>query len=185
MLRLIAILLTCLSTIDTASAQSEPQDFHDSSRWKAEIAAFEQADQDQIPPENSILFVGSSSIRLWDLKRSFPSMVAINRGFGGSQLADSVQFIDRIVLKYKPLACVLYAGDNDLAAGKSPERVFADFAEFGAILQRHLPGTTLHYISIKPSPSRWKMVDRVRRTNELIRTYCELNDTLFFVDIEA
>ncbi len=166
-------------------AQSEKQDFHDSSNWENAIVNFELEDAKQIPPQNAILFVGSSSIRMWDLRKSFPDLVTINRGFGGSQLADSVQFIDRIVLKHKPQAVVMYAGDNDINAGKSPERVFADFAEFVAILQKQLPNTTLHYVAVKPSISRWKLVDQVRRTNALVKSYCELHDKLFFVDIDA
>ena len=131
-------------------AQSEPQDAHDSSKWKNAIAKFEASDKTDPPQKNAILFVGSSSIRLWDLKESFPDFVTINRGFGGSQLADSVQFIDRIVLNHQPQAVVMYAGDNDINAGKSPERVFADFAEFVAILRKKLPDTCLLYTS--PSP---------------------------------
>lgn len=178
-------IVICLSTAQLTVAQSEPQDPHDSSKWEAAISKFEAADHLQSPPTNSILFVGSSSIRLWDLEKSFPNLVTINRGFGGSQLADSVQFIDRIVLKYKPRAVVMYAGDNDLNAGKSPERVFADFSEFVAILRNRLPDTTLHYVAVKPSIKRWKLITHVRRTNELVNGYCQMHDKLFFVDIDA
>src|SRR5262249_18741683 len=84
----------------------------DFDRWEKGIAAFEQQDKDKPPPKNAILFVGSSSIRLWDVAKSFPGMEVINRGFGGSQLADSVHFAPRLVLKHEPRTVVLYAGDN-------------------------------------------------------------------------
>ncbi len=165
-------------------AQSEPQDPHDSSKWNAAIKKFEQLDKLKRPLEHSVLFVGSSSIRRWNLEECFPDLAAINRGFGGSHLADSVKFIDRIVLTYQPQAVVMYAGDNDIKDGKSPERVFADFAEFVAILQKELPQTTLHYISIKPSIKRWKLVEKNRRANRLISSYCDQHEKLFFVDID-
>ena len=175
---LVLCVLSCI-----VHAQSEPQDPQDSTKWESAIAKFETSDEEKMPPEDAILFVGSSSIRLWDLPKSFPDRVTINRGFGGSHLADSVHFIDRIVLKYKPKTIVMYAGDNDIAKGKSPERVFADFAEFVAILQKNLPETTLHYISIKPSIKRWNLVDKMRRTNQWISSYCDHHDKLHFVDI--
>ncbi|MFK7767761.1 MAG: SGNH/GDSL hydrolase family protein [Mariniblastus sp.] len=176
------VLLLLMSTFSLA--QSETQDLHDSSKWKKDIAKFEIADTEAPSPKNAILFVGSSSIRLWDLKASFPDFVTINRGFGGSQLADSVQYSDRIVLNHKPKTIVMYAGDNDINAGKSPERVFADFAEFVAIVQKSLPETTIHFVAIKPSIKRWKLADQNRKANHYIATYCGLNDKLFYVDID-
>jgi hypothetical protein len=82
-------------------AQSEKQDFHET-KWESAVEKFEAAEETKPVPQNAILFVGSSSIRLWNLEESFPDLVTINRGFGGSQLADSVQFVDRLVLKHKP-----------------------------------------------------------------------------------
>jgi len=180
---LLAILLT-LAVVHSAIAQSEPQDPHDSSRWQAAIAKFEAADKENMPPKNAILFVGSSSIRLWNLDVSFPDLVTINRGFGGSQLADSVQFLDRIVVNYEPQSIVMYAGDNDIKAGKSSQRVFADFAEFVAIVRKKIPKAKIHYVAIKPSISRWQLVTQMRATNGLIKSYCEADELLFFVDID-
>ncbi len=98
--------------------QSRAEDLPNFARWEKDIAAFEQKDKEKPPPKNAILFVGSSSIRLWDLTKSFPALEVINRGFGGSQIADSVHFAPRIVIKYEPRLVILYAGDNDIAAGK-------------------------------------------------------------------
>src|SRR5690349_21577675 len=96
----------------------------------SEIRKFEESDRNHPPPKAAVLFVGSSSIRLWDtLAKDFPDQTVLNRGFGGSQIADSTRYADRIILPYRPKKIVLYAGDNDLAAGKSPQQVFADFKE--------------------------------------------------------
>jgi hypothetical protein len=52
----------------------------------------------------------------------------INRGFGGSQIAQVNHYVARIVINYRPRAVVLYAGENDLSWpwSKSPETVFGD-----------------------------------------------------------
>ena len=96
-------------------------------KWEKDIAAFEAADAKSPRPKNAVLFVGSSSIRLWDLKESFPDLRAINRGFGGSEIADSVRYAKRIVIPHSPRIVVFYAGDNDIAGGKSPEQRFRGF----------------------------------------------------------
>src|SRR5271170_6245982 len=92
-------------------------------RWEADIKKFEAADRLHPPPAGAVVFVGSSNIRLWKLADSFPGMEVINRGFGGSHMADSARYADRIVTPYKPRAVVVFAGDNDLADGKTPEQV--------------------------------------------------------------
>jgi lysophospholipase L1-like esterase len=140
--------------------------------FAAEIEAFEQSDRTNPPPQNAVLFVGSSSIRLWKtLKQDFPDLTVINRGFGGSQVADSVRYADRIVLPYRPKAVVLYAGDNDLAAGKPPQQVLADFVAFESKVHAALPRTPVLYLAIKPSIARWNLIDKIRQANRLISDY--------------
>ena len=104
-----------------------------SGRWERAIEAFEAADKKSPPAPGAVLFVGASSIRLWKtLQADFPQYRVLNRGFGGSQIADSTRYADRIVIPYRPSAIILHAGSNDLAARKTPERVFADFKAFVA-----------------------------------------------------
>jgi lysophospholipase L1-like esterase len=153
-------------------------------KWEKDIAAFEKQDQEKPPPRNGVVFVGSSSIRRWDLGKSFEAKDYINRGFGGSQLADSVHFADRLVLKHKPRIVVLYAGDNDLAAGKKPEQVAYDFKEFVKAVHKELPKTKIIYISIKPSIARWKLIDNIRKTNALIEAQCKTDERLAYVSVE-
>ena len=184
MSRTFLLIFFCLLLAAPCFGQNEPLVVRDSSRWQDAIDRFEAADELQAPPKNAFLFVGSSSIRKWDLPLWFPELATINRGFGGSQLIDSVHFIDSLVLKHEPQAVIIYAGDNDLNAGKTPERVFADFAQFVAIMQEQRPNTTLHYIGVKPSIKRWKLIDQVRRTNALIQGYCAMHDKLHFIDID-
>lgn len=152
-------------------------------RWVNEIRAFEAQDQKQPPPKDATLFVGSSSIRLWKLDDSFAEIKTINRGFGGSHLSDSVEFAERIVIPCRPKWIVLYAGDNDLAAGKTPERVLGDFQAFAAKVHKALPNTQIAYLSIKPSPSRWKLAARIRETNARIAEFIAGDKRLHFIDV--
>jgi len=122
---------------------------------------------------------------MWDLPKYFPGLKVINRGFGGSQVADSVQYMSRIITPHIPQVVVLYAGDNDIAAGKSPETVFSDFKKFADSLRRDLPEARLIYICIKPSISRWPLVDKMRQANELIRTYIEKDDCILYAGIDT
>jgi lysophospholipase L1-like esterase len=138
------------------------------SPWEKEIAAFEASDRTNPPPKHAILFVGSSTIRLWKLQKNFPGRQVINRGFGGSQIADVNEFADRIVFPYEPRLIVFYSGDNDLQAGKSVDRVFADFQEFVRKVHARLPDTEIACISIKPCPSRWKNHEKVMSVNAKI-----------------
>ena len=155
-------------------------------KWEKDIAAFEAQDAKSPPPKNAILFVGSSSIRLWNLKESFPDRRTINRGFGGSELADSVHYAKRIILPHQPRIVVLYAGDNDLANGKSPKQVLADYKEFVAVVHQALPKTKIIYIAIKPSIKRWQLIDKIREANRLIQEHiaAQKSDKLAFVDVD-
>jgi lysophospholipase L1-like esterase len=155
-----------------------------SARFEAEIKAFETADKTNPPPARAVLFVGSSSVRLWKtLARDFPDLKVINRGFGGSHIADSLAFADRIILPYKPRMVVLYAGDNDIAAGKSPEEIFTDFKALTQKIHAKLPRTRIAFISIKPSPSRWPLVEKIKTANRLIAEYCRKARRLDYIDV--
>lgn len=154
-------------------------------KWEKEIAGIEKKASEQPPTKGGIVFVGSSSIRLWDLNKSFPDLPVQNSGFGGSHLADSVHFAPRIVLPYEPKIVVLYAGDNDLHSGKTPERIAADFADFEKVIHDKLPETKIIYIAVKPSIARWKNIENVRATNKLIAAQCAKDEQrLTFFDID-
>jgi lysophospholipase L1-like esterase len=152
------------------------------SQWEKDIAAFEAWDAKNAWPRDAVLFVGSSSIRMWRTAESFPDLPVINRGFGGSQTADVVEFMDRIVIKYAPRLIVFYAGDNDISAGKSPQQVFRDYKAFVARVQEALPRTCIIYMAIKPSGSRWALWEKMAEANRLIKEYSVDDTRLFFVD---
>ena len=183
---LLAVIVFGMSLLATAAAEAQKKKGKKPAgpkRWAKAIAKFEMQDKKSAPPKNGILFVGSSSIRLWKLGKSFPDLKAINRGFGGSQIADSNHYIDQLVLKHQPRIVVLYAGDNDVARGKSPERVANDFARFVKLIHKPLPKTRILFIAIKPSLKRWNLVGKMKAANALIEKQCKANDRLQYIDI--
>jgi lysophospholipase L1-like esterase len=170
-----------LSVVVQAASDGEPSP---EMIWGKEIRAFEAADQTNPPPRGAVLFIGSSSIRLWtNVAQAFPGHTVLNRGFGGSHLSDSVAFVDRIVTPYKPRLIFLYAGDNDIASGKSPNRVLSDFKAFTAKVHSVLPETRIGYIAIKACPARQKYLKSAEAANRFIRDYAASNDRVLFVDV--
>jgi lysophospholipase L1-like esterase len=162
----------------TGLAQPQPHPFEN------EIRAFEAGDRTNPPPKNAILFIGSSSIRMWKtVAQDFPEYRVINRGFGGSQISNSIHFAERIVIPYEPSVIVFYAGGNDINAGKSAVTVFDDFKTFVSTVRAKLPATRVAYISIAGNPARWAQVERVREANRLIRDYTRTQAGLSFIDV--
>jgi len=172
--------LSVTLSAQTAAEKTQPPE----ARWEKEIRAFETADKTNPPPQDAILFIGSSTIRRWtNLAREFPEHKVLNRGFGGSQLSDSVAFVDRIVTPYKPKLVLLYAGDNDIASGKSPERLLGDFKAFVGRIRAALPETRIAYLAIKPCPAREQYLNLVKATNRLIQDYSGSDSRLLFIDV--
>jgi lysophospholipase L1-like esterase len=153
---------------------------HDSTNWENAVAAYEASDRTNAPPKNAIVFVGSSSIVRWkSLAEDFPGLPVVNRGFGGSQLADSVNFAGRIVIPYAPRQVVVYAGGNDLHAHKPADVVYGDFVALMEKLRQHLPHARLGFISSAPNLKRWEQVEEVKRLNTLAAAYCRRHGITF------
>ena len=141
-----------------------------STKWEREIAAYEAADRAKMPAKGGILFIGSSTIKLWkSLAEDFPDHNVINRGFGGSEIRDSTHFADRIIFPYEPRQIFLRAGSNDIHGGRLPKEVANDFAEFVRVVHARLPNTEILFISVNPTPSRRSESDKSRDLNKRIR----------------
>lgn len=154
-------------------------------RWEADIAAFEKKDRENPPPQGEIVFAGSSTMRMWKTADSFPDLKVINRGFGGSQMADSVRYADRIILPYKPRIVVVYAGSNDLASGKTPETVLEDWKALVKKIHDALPKTRILFIATKPTIRRWAMIEKQKKLNELIAEHARSDKRLGFIETGA
>ena len=164
--------------------QRSADDMPSSTRWENIIRNYEEIARKQPPEPGGIVFIGSSSIGMWKtLKSDFAPLNVIRRGFGGSQMVDSFIYADRIVIPYRPRAVVVYEGDNDIASGKTPERVFGDFKRFVEKIHAALPETPVYYICIKPSVSRWRLWDKMKKANALIEEYAGEHDLVEYIDV--
>jgi len=152
--------------------------------WEQDMRRFASEDAAQPPPRGAVLFVGSSSIRMWDtLATDFGDTAVINRGFGGSEIRDSTWYADRIVIPYAPRMVVLYAGDNDLNSGRTPQQLRADFRDFVERVRRGLPDVRIAYIAIKPSPARAGLMPAAHAANTQIRAEAARWHGVDFIDI--
>ena len=152
-------------------------------KWEKEVAAYEASDRQNPPPKDGILFIGSSTIRLWKtLADDFPNLKVINRGFGGSEIVDSTHFANRLIFPHEPKQIFLRAGGNDIHAGRTPKQVAADFAIFVRVVHARLPKTEILYIGVSPAPSRWAESDKYRELNRLIREMALDMPRVGFVD---
>jgi lysophospholipase L1-like esterase len=173
---LLALTLLLSAALQPVSAQVDP--------WQAELNRFIADDQATTPPNAPIVFVGSSSIRLWpNLDHVFSNPGILNRGFGGSQLADAERLADLLVLRYRPRQVVIYAGDNDLAEGLLPAQVAADFVSLVRRLRSTRPKLAIAFIAIKPSPARAHLMAAARDANMRIRRFAESEDGIAYIDV--
>ncbi|HEV2540641.1 MAG TPA: SGNH/GDSL hydrolase family protein [Frateuria sp.] len=152
-------------------------------QWRADIAAFAAADRAHAPPPHPVLFVGSSSIRLWStLAQDFPGRAVLDRGFGGSRIPDATYYAGRLVAPYHPRAIVFYAGDNDLAEGCTPAQVRDAFAAFVGRARALDPGVPIAFIAIKPSMARRQLLPQIRQANALVRDYARQQHGVDYLD---
>lgn len=152
-------------------------------RWEKEVAAIEKKLKTTPPAAGGVVFAGSSSTRLWKLDESFPGKGYVNVGFGGSEMRDVAHFAARLVAPHRPKAVVVYAGDNDIAAGRTPEQLGADFKAFVAAVRAGAPDCRILYIPVKPSIARWAKFDVQKAANARVKAVCDADKKLAYVDI--
>lgn len=175
--------LMLLLVVSVATTGLSAQTAIDPNRWEPTIQKFEAEDKQNAPAKGGVVFIGSSSIARWsNLAESFPNIKVVNRGFGGSELADSAKYASRVVVPHAPRIVVLYAGENDLNRGVTPDVISADLGKFTDVIRKSLPSTRIVVIGLKPSLLRWKLRAGMHETNELIRTRCAADRNCVYVD---
>ena len=175
----------CFHVLVSVGIAQPVKDEDRAAKWEKEVAAIEKRQTEKPPEKGGIVFAGSSTIRLWDLAKSFPDWKATNSGFGGSEIRDSTLFADRLILKHEPRAIVFYAGDNDVNSGRKPEQVLADFQVFAKHIHERLPKTRIYFLSIKSSVARWKQFETQSKANTLVKELCSKDERLIYVDTVA
>jgi len=178
MKRLFSTFVVLLILTQISFGQDKPRFFDD-------VLAIKKYDKIYNPNTNAILFVGSSSIRKWDhLQQAFGHYNVLNRGIGGAVIDDIIFYLNDLVFKYKPRQIVIYVGDNDLShENETPETIFDKTVKLYNAIREKLPDIPIVYISIKPSPSRAKYLDKGKATNELIRTFIQKEKNASFLDV--
>ena len=154
--------------------------------FSAEIAAFKKQDSISFPPQHAILFVGSSSFAFWkDVQDYFPGYTIINRGFGGSSLPDAIRYVNDIIVQYHPKQIVIYCGENDLAASDTvtPKDVLERFKTLFQLIREKLPRVSIAYISIKPSPSRERLSEKMIQANKSIKNFLSKQKETAYIDV--
>lgn len=151
-----------------------------------EIVAFRKLDSITKPPRDPILFVGSSSFRMWtNMQQDFRMYPVLNRGFGGSSLTDVIRYADRLIVPYKPSQVIIYAGDNDLASSDTvTAQIVSDrFQQLFNIIRKQMPDVSIAFVSIKPSPSREHLLQKVIHANELIKIFLKSQPKTAYIDV--
>ena len=175
----IKLFLLLIFAANLLHAQQKPPYWND-------IQAFKKQDSVQPPPQHAILFVGSSSFTKWtDVQSYFPTYTIINRGFGGSSIPDLIRYENDVVFKYEPRQIVIYCGENDLAFSNTvtAQMVFERFKQLFTDIRTKYSKVPLIYISMKPSPSRWNMKEKMIEGNELIRKYLKKKKKTVFISV--
>jgi lysophospholipase L1-like esterase len=153
--------------------------------FQKQIDEYKRMDEQSPPPKHGIVFVGSSSIRLWrNLEKDFEGYPVINRGFGGSGLDHAIMYADDIIIPYEPKQIVIYSGENDVAGGKvKPADMIHRLKRLFRKIRTALPNTHIVYISMKPSPSREQFRPVMEESNKLIRDFLANEAQTAYVDV--
>ena len=187
---MVFLAVVCAGIAACAAEPASPTDekkYPDPKRFEKDIAAFEAQDKEQPPPRGAIVCIGSSSMKgchRW-IQQDLAPLTVIPRGFGGSDMYDAAYYADRIVIPYSPRAILLYEGDNDIAAGISPEKVRDTFREFVKNVRKKLPRVRIYVLSIKPSPSRWTLWPKMQEANRLLKRECARGRRLTYIDVAS
>lgn len=180
-MKLLKSLLLSTSLLLVFSANSFSQD--KPAYWN-DIQAIKSYDGIYNPPKNPILFIGSSSIRLWvDFNKAFANYTVLNRAIGGAVTKDVDRYLEDIVFPYQPKQIVIYVGENDLIKAASGEEVFEDFKKLYADLRSKLPVVPIVYISIKASPSRAQYLEKAKKVNLLVSQFLKTEKNTVYIDV--
>lgn len=144
------------------------------------------ADVQMPKPRHQVLFAGSSSFTMWKTSNeAFPEKTIVNVGFGGSTLLDQIRYIDYVITPYKPRQIIIYCGENDIAYDSTVtgRDVLNRFVKLTELIRERFPDVHLSYVSMKPSPSRIKLLPVYREGNELIKEYLKSIERATYINV--
>lgn len=153
--------------------------------WK-DIEQFKTQDSIAFPATKQILFIGSSSFTNWqDVNDYFPGYHILNRAFGGSTLVDVMRYRYEVIYPYNPRQIVMYCGENDIASDKNitANTVTARFTALYKIIRDKYPTVPFAYISMKPSPSRMRLMPEMKKANQQIKSFLSKEKSAKYIDV--
>jgi hypothetical protein len=187
---LLILLVLCLGNPFAGAEEVLVERYREASveKWEKAIVELEALDKSEAHPEDSILFVGSSSIRRWDtIGEDVAPYAAIQRGFGGSKWSDVAVFADRLITPHRFRAVVFFVG-NDIKGeegDKAPEEVAALFSYVLARVRAHAPEAAVFYVAVTPTGKRWDAWPQIKAANTAARAVCEETDNAWFIGTES
>ena len=174
----LALVLLTIGLVSTATAQRTS----DPSRWEESIARFDADAPSR--PKGAIVLTGSSSFARWrTMEADLAPLTVVPRGFGGSTMADVLQYVDRLVQPYQPRAVVIYEGDNDTNNGVAPEKIAGQLKQIIAKIHAASADTRVYVLSVKPSLARVNVWDKAMETTELYKMIAASDDRLYHIDV--
>lgn len=188
MKNIIYILFLILTACNAQTGKEDKTAIAEQPPFWNDIQNFKKQDSGSLAPKDAILLIGSSSFTMWkDVKDYFPGLTIINRGFGGSTLLDQIRYANDIIYPYQPKQIVIYCGENDLASSDSVSAatVVQRFNVLFAGIRAKLKDVSVVFISLKPSPSRKHLFEKMKTVNFLISTYLAAQKNTAFVDVHS
>src|SRR3984957_2603204 len=150
--------------------------------YESEVRELERAGEG-VNGNRPPVFYGSSSFRLWETVAEDFDPRVLNLGFGGATLEACDHFFARLVRPVNPRSLLLYAGDNDIGDGRTVEQVLGWFRSLADKVAADLGAVPFGFVSVKPSPARFPIIDRIRRINDRIRRDIESRSSGYYVDV--
>jgi len=178
------LLLFFLIALISCSPVKKYEDLQEVKGWNTDIEKFEELDRSETYPPNSILFAGSSSIRLWTtIAADMAPYNIIKRGYGGAKLSDFTVYAERIFSPHACSAIAIFVA-NDISGSdqdKEPEEVASLFKSLLKTIRKSHPETSVFWIAITPTPSRWKVWPEIKEANSLIEKVCNKKNNTYFI----
>lgn len=157
--------------------------------WESQIKELERKDLSENIPNDYILYLGSSSIRLWDsIQQDMSPYNSVKRGYGGAHFYDLIHFTERLVTPHKDAKAIVCFVANDLTGiwddpktKVSPKQVKRLFSFFTKQVRDIAPKTPFFLVEITPTQSRWNIWDKTVKANDLMEAYCNSQENMYFI----